>query len=85
MDQSITLDTLTPEHAQQWLSSDGDGVVRIINDVFSIRRKNGSVFLMKKQSKGKKPLFVSLNPDVSYDTLKVSDCNTLFQLKKNKK
>jgi len=81
MDESVTVDNITPEQAQQWLSSEGDGVVKIINDVFSIRRKNGSIFLMKKQKNAKKPLFLSLKTHISYDKLKVSDCKSLFQMK----
>jgi DNA topoisomerase-1 len=86
MDDTIDLDTVTAEHAALWLDGKtGDGVTRTIDEVFSIRRSKGgggssSIFLMKKQSHGKKPLFAPLPQDARTDAYTVADCKLIFQM-----
>jgi DNA topoisomerase-1 len=81
----VDVGELAAETALAWLSEKKQsGVVRQLNDTWSVRCKDGSYYIMKKQ--GGKVEFASLDASTEQiEKLRISDCKQVMDAKKETK
>lgn len=77
--EDVAIGQLDSATALAWLNERPSGVLRQVDAVYSIRSKDGSKYIMKKQ--GAAVSFASLNADVDISKLTTADCKAIVESK----